>query len=115
MAREPDELAHTLLPLSLASELVYARVYEGRVRTHSKEELLDSIASTIAAVATVYEYEARASTVTRKLTNDDLNGGTFRGGGKELVFANGRPARTSLAVSANDIGVVIERLRSVAS
>jgi hypothetical protein len=106
---QPDP--HNLLPLGLACELVLAKVYADRLSGLNKEEILDSIASTIATVAPIYEYSPKAPAATRKLTTAELADGRFRGGGRQLSYPDGRQPRTSLAVSVKDIETVVERLK----
>jgi hypothetical protein len=107
----PEDLPHTLLPLRLAAELIFSKVYEGRVVT-SREEILDSIASTIAVLAPIYEYSADSHQPARPLSRLELEGGMFKGGARELRFIDGRQPRMSLAVAANDVTHTIETLKS---
>ena len=111
MSDDPQELSHTLVPLPLACEVIFDKVYPTLPQDLSREQLLNSIASTIAAVATIYEYSTQSG-VSRRLSIAELVGGTFNRAGKELVFADGRKPRTSLAASANDIAAVVERLKA---
>ena len=106
-----SDLPHTLLPLRLAAELIFSKVYEGRVVT-SREEALDSIASTIAVLAPIYEYSTDSQQPARRLSRIELEGGMFKGGARELRFIDGRPPRHSLAVAANDVTHTIETLKS---
>ena len=112
MADNPQDLSHTLLPLALACEVIFEKLHRAPPADVPREHLLNSIAATIAAVAPIYEYSAHAG-VSRRLTTDDLVGGRFNRAGKELVFGDGRKARSSLAVSANDITAVVERLKEL--
>lgn len=107
----PEDLPHTLLPLRLAAELIFSKVYVDRVVT-SREEVLDSIASTIAVLAPIYEYSADSHHPARPLSRMELEGGMFKGGARELRFIDGRQPRTSLAVAANDVTQTIETLKS---
>jgi hypothetical protein len=113
MADDPNELAHTLLPLPLACEVIFERVYSQPPTHLGREELLNSIAATIATVAPIFEYRTDSETVVRRLSTADLTGGTFQRAGKELCFADGRKARVSLAVSAEDIEAVVARLKRI--
>jgi hypothetical protein len=79
----------------------------------SKEQLLDSIATTICVVAGIYEYEvADSQKPARRLSHVELQGGMFKGGAKELRFIDGRPPRRALAVTADDLAATIEALRN---
>src|SRR5688572_18974858 len=70
----PDDLVHKLVPLRLAAELIFSKVYEGQ-HIDSREEVLDSIASTIATVAPIYEYGANPTQPARRLSRFELEGG----------------------------------------
>jgi hypothetical protein len=111
VSEEPEDLPHTLLPLRLAAELIFSKVYEGRVVT-SREEALDSIASTIAVLVPIYEYSADSQQPARRLSRVELEGGMFKGGARELRFIDGREPRLSLAVAANDVTHTIDTLKS---
>jgi hypothetical protein len=111
VSEEPDDLPHTLLPLRLAAELIFSKVYEARVVTN-REEALDSIASTIAVLAPIYEYSADSHRPARRLSRVELEGGMFKGGARELRFIDGRAPRVSLAVAANDVTHTIETLKN---
>jgi hypothetical protein len=64
-------------------------------------------------VAAIYEYEVTDShKAARRLSHPELQGGMFKGGGRELRFIDGRPARRSLAVAAEDIAATIEALKN---
>ena len=111
MVDESHRLAHTLLPLRLAAELVFSKVYEGRT-TMERGPLLDSIASTIAALSSIYEYNPNPADPPRLLTRRELEGGMFKGGARELRFIDGRATLVALAVSADDLSATIEALKS---
>jgi hypothetical protein len=107
---------HSLVPLKLAAELVWARVYEGRPSPGAaKEELLNSIASTLSLLTAIYEYEpASGSRGVRELSRGALEGGIFIGGAEELQFSDGRPPRRFLAIAADDISKAITALKGSA-
>jgi hypothetical protein len=108
-----DHLAHTLVPLRLGAELVFSKVYEGR-HVGSREETLDSIASTIAVLAPIYEYGVNPTERVRRLSSFDLEAGMFKGGALRIQFIDGRQPRTQLAIAANDVSDTIETLKSAA-
>jgi hypothetical protein len=108
-----DQLAHTLVPLRLAAELVFSKLYEGR-HVASREEVLDSIATTIAVLAPIYEYSIDATNPARRLSRFELEGGMFKGGALRIHFIDGRQPRTQLAIAANDVSDTIETLKKAA-
>jgi hypothetical protein len=112
---DASELAHTLLPLRLAAEVIFSKVYRGGAAlVADREQMLDSIASTIAVLAAIYEYSSDSHQPARQLSRFETEGGMFRGGARELHFIDGRRPRTSLAVAANDVTTTIERLKKAA-
>jgi hypothetical protein len=109
----PQNLAHSLVPLRLAAELVWAKVYQGR-SSAAKDELLNSIAFTFSLLTTIYEYEPESRSPARELSRAELDHGIFVGGAEELQFRNGRPPRRFLAIAADDISKAIEALKGSA-
>ena len=107
---DSDRLAHTLLPLKLAAELVFNKVYEGRTNME-RGPLLDSIASTLSVLSPIYEYHPDPAQPPRLLTRLEIEGGMFKGGAQELRFIDGRPPLYSLAVSADDLSATIDALQ----
>lgn len=106
-----DELPHTLLPLSLAADLVRAKFYAGRHMTgQDREADLNTLATFIAGMIPIYEYAQDLSEAPRALAKAEIDGGLFRNGGKSLVFIDGRPARPLLAVNVDDVQRVTEML-----
>lgn len=107
MFKPSDTLPHTLVPLALAVQVIWTRVYEGGAPIgEAKEKLLDSIASTLCVTGRLYEYVGEARP--RRLSPAEIRGGTFQGGGRELHFADGRPSRRHLAVPSDDVPVAID-------
>jgi hypothetical protein len=106
-------LPHTLVPLALAVHVVWSRIYEsgGGGAGEAKERLLNSIASKLAAKGTVYEYGADARARPRAISPNEIEGGVFRGAGKELCFDDGRPTRRHLAIPADDVTAAIDALQ----
>jgi hypothetical protein len=105
-----DTLPHTLVPVALAVEVIWGRVYDdGKPAPETKERLLNSIASTLSVTGRLYEYVDDAKP--RALSPADIKGGVFKGGGKELHFSDGRPARRHLAVPTDDVPAAIQMER----
>lgn len=103
-------LPHTLVPVALAVQVIWSRVYPGSSPTsRAGESLLNSFAATLAKVGTLYEYldGAKPSALARA----QVLGGEFRGGGRELHFDDGRAPRRHLAVPADDVPKAIEAVR----
>jgi hypothetical protein len=66
-------LPHSLVPLNLAAEHIRRAVYADRPGLIDKDQLLDSIATTISVVARIYEYDAAHSNVgARQLSRIEL-------------------------------------------
>jgi hypothetical protein len=113
MSEGPEDLPHTLIPLKLAAELIFSKLYAGR-HHDSREEVLDSIASTIAVLAPIYEYASDPTKLARRLSRVELEGGMFKGGALRLQFIDGREPRTQLAMAASDVSDAIETLKNAA-
>ena len=111
MSEESERLAHTLMPLKLAAELIFSKLYADR-SVGRRDEMLDSIATTIAVLAPIYEYGPDSHQRPRALSRAELEGGMFKGGALTLQFIDGRIARTSLAVSADDVSATIQALKN---
>lgn len=106
-----DELSHTLLPLSLAADLVRAKIYAvWRTAGQDREAGLNTLATFIAGMIQLYEYGQDPSEAPRALRKAEIDGGLFRNGGKTLVFIDGRPTKSLLAVNVDDVQRVIEML-----
>ena len=101
----------SLIPLELAVSLIWDRVYQDHVAVDDKERWLDSIASTISATSPMFQQDGRSDVPARALSRHEVEGGMFRGGGKELHFLDGRATRTELAVSADDVAKTIVALK----
>lgn len=110
MLKPSDTLPHTLVPVALAVEVVWSRVYDaGKPTADAKERLLDSIASTLSVTGRLYEYVGDAKP--RALKPAEIRGGVFKGGGKELHFTDGRAPLRHLAVPTDDVPHVIRAER----
>ena len=101
-----------MVPLALAVQVIWAKVYERRHNVgQAKEQLLNSLAGMLLAMVTVYEYTPDSEAAPRIVPAKQLSGGMFKGGGKELRFLDGRPPRRNLAVAADEVTIVIEKLQ----
>ena len=115
MSKDSDSFPHSLVPLDLAALQVMHSVYpQQRSLGNGKEQVLDSIATTISVIASIYEYDTDSHRPARRLSHHELDGGMFKRGGKELRFIDGRPPRSSLAVTAKDVAETIKALKAAA-
>ena len=105
MSGRNDRLPHTLMPVSLALVTIRHAVY-GDLSAPPPE----SIANFLVATVSVYEYMPNNEGTVRAIRRSELSGGIFRRNGTELHFLDGRPARSTLAVNADDVRCVIEML-----
>lgn len=103
------------MPLKLAAEAVYQRVYEGRAPgTSRREDILNSIASILAVLADIYEYELDPHRTPRFISSDVIGAGIFRGGAQELHFIDGRPPLRLLAVAPEAVSRTVDALKRAA-
>jgi hypothetical protein len=109
MPESPDDLEHSLVPLTVAVKLIHEKAY-APARMDELKGTLDGLASTVAARIPIYEYDADPKKGVRLLSSADLSGGMFRHGGRELESIDGRAIRRCLAVAAADIPSVIKKL-----
>ena len=105
-------LIRKLVPLDVAVKLVWSKVYEGKTPAARKEEILDSLATTFSVSSTLYEYHTGGQIPPRALDQHELDGGLFKGGGRELHFSDGRQPRRNLAVMPEEISAAIEALKA---
>lgn len=98
-----EDVPHTLIPLGLAVGLIRSKVYA--------DGDLNALASFVAATVPIYEYATDPSQAPRALLKDELEGGMFREGGKELRFIDGRATKRYLALNALDVECVTSLLR----
>jgi hypothetical protein len=109
-------LLDQLLPLDLATRLLFDRIYGGRPDAPGVEPTrLDAMAALVSQMITVYTYHP-ARGEARKLSDDDLSGGIFRMGAQEFHYIlGGHPPIRNLAVRNDDLPQLEERLRGVLS
>jgi hypothetical protein len=93
-----------LVPLNLAARTIFQRVYLPLHHPQSGPgpDQLNGLANVICGIAPVYVVDERAG-ATRKLSAEDLSGGMFRGGARELLFLDGRESIRNLAVAAAEV------------
>lgn len=103
---------HDLVPLDLATRLVFRRVYEDRglaAEPMRSGRHLDGLACVIATMVPLYTYEVNGPEI-RTLDKTLIDGGLFRGGGKALYFVDGRKEITQIAVSTDTIAQVVSAM-----
>lgn len=111
--RNADEASpQELVPLNVAARLIFQRVY---LPLHHPQagpapDQLNGVANTLCGLAPVYVLGERGSAA-RRLSPDDLSGGLFRGGARELLFLDGRESIRNLAVSAAEVERAAQKLR----
>jgi hypothetical protein len=100
-----DDVAHSLIPLALAVGLLRHRLSVERAAGRPEGDL-DALAGFSAAMVPLYEYDPNPSKPPRRLARQEVEGGLFRDGARELRFLDGRPAKRHLAVNALDLECV---------
>jgi hypothetical protein len=103
---------HDLMPLDLATAVVFRRVYCDERQAPNPAPLsaqLDGLAYTIAELAPIYVYERTGHSL-RLLSREELEGGLFRNGAKVLTYIDGRAPIRDLAISAKKVSAVIQAL-----
>ena len=107
----PPALQNELLPLPAAARTIYERVYEHRdgVDPALLLERLDGVASVIACMADLYVREA-AARVHHRVSPYDVHTGSFRNGGNELCFKDGRAPITDMLVTRSGLESVLSLL-----
>lgn len=93
-----------LVPLNVAARRIFQRVYLPFHYPQSTPgaDQLNGVASALCSLAPVYVLDERGSAA-RRLGADELSGGLFRGGARELLYLDGRESIRNLAVSAPEL------------
>jgi hypothetical protein len=102
------DFSHELVPLGLATRLICARVYAASGCT---PERLAGIAQLIGALAPLYTHSADGASI-RRLKEEELLSSSYRKGGAELYFLDGRQPIDKLAVSHRSVEEVERLLNS---
>ena len=98
-----------LIPLSLATRLVYLRAYGAPPPSAHLLNRLNGLAYSIAEFAPIYAMGAPHEPL-RQLSREQLATGLFRGDGIELHFLDQRPALTLLGVTEEGIAKTVDAL-----
>jgi hypothetical protein len=104
---DPEEL----VPLNVAARRIFQQVY---LPFHHPQagpgpDQLNGVASALCGLAALYALDERGAP--RKLSADDLSGGLFRGGARELLFLDGRDSIRNLAVRGAEVEGAARALR----
>lgn len=78
------------------------------------ESHLDVLADAVASLAPVIVYSQDGRSL-RTLTDEELDEGSFRQGGRAFCFFDGRPDVTNLAVRARDLAPLIASMERKAA
>ena len=108
-----EKAADDLVPLELAVQAIYARVYEAEQRKPDLEQL-NAIAHAIAALLPVFTYDKARPSV-RRLSEQELQQGLFKQGGRTMVFPDGRTPIQNLAASNEALDIVVRELSGKSS
>jgi hypothetical protein len=103
---------HDLIPLDMATALIFRRVYEERMQLGTPGRLtahLDGLAYTLAELAPIYVYERNGQGV-RALSKEELAGALFQDGARAISYVDGRATLKNLAMSTKHIPGVVQTL-----
>jgi hypothetical protein len=106
-----------LLSLAVAARMVHRRAYPQQyaiVEPVLGEEELDALAKVIASLVPVYTANYRSAHF-RQLTVEELSGGVFSGGARQIVFTDGRAPIDYLAARIESASLVARKLREITS
>jgi hypothetical protein len=104
-----------LVSLVVAARMVHRRAYPQQyaiAEPSLSERQLDALAHVIATLAPIYTVNYRSARF-RQLQQEELAGGAFRGGAREVGFGDGRPSIVYLAARVDSASVVARKLREI--
>jgi hypothetical protein len=104
-----------LLSLAVAARMVHRRAYPQQyaiVEPVLSERQLDALGALIASLAPVYTANYRSARY-RQLSPEELCGGIFSSGARQLTFPDGRAAIDYLAARVDSASLVAKKLREV--
>lgn len=92
-----------LVPLSVAARRIFQQVYLPLHHPQSGpgSDQLNGLANVISSLTPVYALDERRRA--RRLTADEISGGLFGGGARELLYLDGRASIRNLAVSGAEV------------
>jgi hypothetical protein len=105
----------SLIPLEHAVKAAYRHFYgeAPKQADQATDDKLNAIASLMAQLVPIYEYDPDPDVTARPLLRADLAGAVFKRGGKDVTYADGRAADVPLAVSANDVAKVVQEMKKL--
>jgi hypothetical protein len=111
-----EKAANDLVPLELAVLKIYVLAFEAHHRKAGLicgPEQLNGIAHAIAALVPVFTYDKDPGSV-RILSEQELQKGAFKEGGRVMIFLDSRAPIRTLAVSAGALHRVARELSASA-
>lgn len=110
MALQELPSVHDLIPLDLALQLIFQRVYVETMRTPgARPTRIDGLAYVVSSLVPLYAYTADRGVV-RLLGAAELTGGLFVGNGKSVRFLDGRAELGNLAVTSAGMSTAVSTL-----
>jgi hypothetical protein len=103
-----------LLALPAAVALAYAKLYAIDADASTSKTIgqdLNAIGDIIMTMVELYTFSPTGGEV-RKLSANEVNGGTFANRARELNFPDGRPTLTRLAVRTDEFNKALEYLQA---
>ena len=104
-----------LVSLVVAARMVHRRAYPQQyaiAEPSLSKRQLDALAHVIATLAPIYTVNYRSARF-RQLGHEELAGGAFRGGAREVGFGDRRPSIVYLAARVDSASVVARKLREI--
>jgi hypothetical protein len=108
--QKQHELLNSLITMSEGALMACVHVQGGAPLSAIPDVVRNTFAELLAQLVTIYAISEDRAQV-RALTIDDIRGGTFRDGGREIVFGDGRETIRGLALSRPALQVAIATLR----
>jgi hypothetical protein len=104
-----------LVSLVVAARMVHRRAYPQQyaiAEPSLSERQLDALAHVIATLAPIYTVNYRSARF-RQLGPEELAGGAFRGGAREIAFGDDRTSVAYLAARVDSASLVARKLREI--
>lgn len=95
-----------LLPMHVAARMIIERMDEAPPEAVRSPEMLDGVANLLCVFTTVYERIDG-----RPLLREEVTGGAFRKGAREMIFPDGRPGMADLAVEREAMAGLVKRFK----
>jgi hypothetical protein len=114
LTQDENLMRNQLLPVAAAAALAYQRLYArdpGASPANAVGQDLNAIADVLATMVDLYTFSPTGTNI-RKLTADEVSGGSFENSARELTFRDGRQTIARLAVLAADFDRALEYLKA---